>query len=151
MRILRRHRLIELFLVKTLGFTWDEVHDEAENLEHAVSDLLIDRLDAYMGFPANDPHGDPIPKSDGTVTSHVSQSLSKRQVGDRFLLVRVLDQSPEFLRFLGDAGIYVGSEGQVTGRHQTVGTLSVTVAGRETTLGRDAAEKLLVANPADRL
>ena len=65
LRVLRRHRLIELFLVKTLELTWDEVHEEAENMEHAVSDLLIDRIDAYLGHPKVDPHGDPIPTADG--------------------------------------------------------------------------------------
>src|SRR4051794_22893709 len=67
LRVLRRHRLIELFLVQTLKFAWDEVHAEAENMEHAVSDLLIDRIDAFLGRPESDPHGDPIPRADGTV------------------------------------------------------------------------------------
>ena len=77
LRVLRRHRLIELFLVRTLNLTWDEVHEEAENMEHAVSDLLIDRIDAFLGYPATDPHGDPIPKADGTVAGSTGRSLSE--------------------------------------------------------------------------
>ena len=76
LRVLRRHRLIELFLARTLKMTWDEVHEEAENMEHAVSDLLIDRIDAFLGYPATDPHGDPIPKADGTVAGSTGRSLS---------------------------------------------------------------------------
>jgi DtxR family Mn-dependent transcriptional regulator len=98
LRVLRRHRLIELFLSRTLKMTWDEVHEEAENMEHAVSDLLIDRIDAFLGHPATDPHGDPIPKADGTVAGSTGRSLSEIRVGQRFKVVRVIDQSPEFLR-----------------------------------------------------
>src|SRR5436190_17385823 len=99
LRVVRRHRLIELFLVKTLNLTWYEVHAEAENMEHAVSDLLIDRIDAYLGYPETDPHGDPIPKGDGTVASATGGRLSQGTVGSRFRVVRVTDQSPEFLRY----------------------------------------------------
>src|SRR5262249_3249852 len=69
LRVMRRHRLVEVFLSKTLDMTWDEVHEEAENLEHAVSDRLVDRIDARLGYPEVDPHGDPIPKADGSVTT----------------------------------------------------------------------------------
>ena len=96
----RRHRLIELFLARTLELSWDEVHEEAENMEHAVSDLLIDRIDEFLGFPKCDPHGDPIPRSDGTVTAPEGRRLPELRVGDRFQLVRVMDQAPEFLRQL---------------------------------------------------
>src|SRR5690349_6987149 len=67
LRVLRRHRLIELFLSRTLDLTWDEVHEEAEHMEHAVSDLLVDRIDSYLGYPSADPHGDPIPRADGSI------------------------------------------------------------------------------------
>lgn len=144
LRILRRHRLIELFLVKTLGFSWDEVHEEAENLEHAVSDRLVDRIDAFLGLPNTDPHGDPIPSRDGSVVAPDSRSLAQQEVGGTFRLVRVLDQSPEFLRFLTDAGLPLGSEGEVVANHTEADVVSVLVHGTEKTLGRAAAEKLLV-------
>ena len=84
LRVVRRHRLIELFLVRTLELTWDEVHAEAENMEHAVSDLLVDRIDAYLGYPETDPHGDPIPKADGTVAGHRGAACRGRRWGAGF-------------------------------------------------------------------
>src|SRR5262245_63063024 len=77
LRVLRRHRLIEQFLSQTLNLTWDEVHHEAENMEHAVSDSLIDRIDAYIGHPSTDPHGDPFPKADGTITAAADRPLTE--------------------------------------------------------------------------
>jgi DtxR family Mn-dependent transcriptional regulator len=99
LRVLRRHRLIELFLVQTLGLSWDEVHEEAEHLEHAVSDRLIDLIDAHLGYPISDPHGDPIPRSDGSMEWTEGRRLAECQEGDAFEVSRVLDQSPEFLRY----------------------------------------------------
>ncbi len=149
LRVLRRHRLIELFLEQTLNLSWDEVHEEAENMEHAVSDLLIDRIDEYLDFPAVDPHGDPIPKADGTVASPSSRSLAELSTGDRFQLVRVLDQSPEFLRYLSDSGLPLGASGKVTQQSEGAGTITIIVEGRRTTLSRDAAGKLLVASAVE--
>ncbi len=149
LRVLRRHRLIELFLAQTLQLTWDEVHEEAENMEHAVSDLLVDRIDAYLNYPACDPHGDPIPKADGSVVSPASRSLTEWQVAEPFRLVRVLDQSPQFLRYLSDAGLSLGTEGQVIANSQEAGVVTVNIGGNDTTLARDVADKLLVATPRD--
>ena len=84
LRVLRRHRLIEQFLSETLNLTWDEVHEEAENMEHAVSDSLIDRIDAYLGHPPTDPHGDPIPKADGTIIDAADRPLVECSAGDPF-------------------------------------------------------------------
>ncbi len=147
LRIVRRHRLIELFLVKTLDLTWDEVHEEAENMEHAVSDRLIDRIDAYLGHPKADPHGDPIPRSDGSFEMPASRLLAECQVGDEFRLARVIDQSPEFLRFLSGSGLPLGAAGRVKVNGAEAGIVTVEVDGRETTLGRAAAEKILVTEP----
>jgi DtxR family Mn-dependent transcriptional regulator len=144
LRVVRRHRLIELFLVRTLELTWDEVHAEAENMEHAVSDLLVDRIDAYLGYPAADPHGDPIPKADGTVARAEGGSLSRAIVGSRFRVVRVTDQSPEFLRYLTEMGLKLDAEGMVVANRQESGTVTVDVSGRQTTLAHNVAEKLLV-------
>ena len=147
LRVLRRHRLIELFLVRTLALTWDEVHEEAENMEHAVSDFLVDRIDEFLGFPAADPHGDPIPKADGTVASLDRRHLAECDVGERFRLVRVLDQSPEFLRYLSAAGLPLGAEGAVSANRPEAGVVTVHVQGQQTTLAHEVAEKLLVAAP----
>ncbi len=147
LRVVRRHRLIELFLVKTLDLSWDEVHEEAEHMEHAVSDRLIDRIDAFLGHPDSDPHGDPIPRSDGTLNVPESRSLAECKVGDKFQLARVIDQSPEFLRFLSGSGLPLGVAGQVVANTPEAGIVTVRVNGQDTTLGQAAAEKLLVTSP----
>ena len=121
LRVLRRHRLIELFLAHTLDLPWDEVHEEAEHMEHAVSDRLIDRIDMYLGHPSTDPHGDPIPKADGTIESAPSHSLAEAPVGNCFRLVRVLDQSPEFLRYLSETGLPLGARGEVAANRLEAG------------------------------
>jgi DtxR family Mn-dependent transcriptional regulator len=144
LRVLRRHRLIELFLVRTLNLTWDEVHEEAENMEHAVSDLLIDRIDAYLGYPAADPHGDPIPKADGTVARTDARRLSEVAVGEQFRVARVTDQSSEFLRYLTETGLELGASGNVTANCAEAGVIAIDCSGRQTTLAHAIAEKLLV-------
>lgn len=146
LRVLRRHRLIELFLVETLGLSWDEVHEEAEHMEHAVSDHLVDRIDDYLGRPDTDPHGDPIPRADGSITPALGRALSACAAGDRFRLVRVLDQSPGFLRYLSQAGLDLGAEGRLVDHHAEAGTLTIRLSGdrKQTTLAHSAAEKLLV-------
>jgi DtxR family Mn-dependent transcriptional regulator len=144
LRVLRRHRLIELFLAHTLNMSWDEVHEEAENMEHAVSDLLIDRIDEYLGHPQSDPHGDPIPKADGTVPEAVVTSLSEGHAQQRFRIERVLDQSPEFLRYLSEAGLSLGAEGVVVSHRPESGVITLEVNAAQTTLASSVAEKLLV-------
>ncbi len=145
LRVLRRHRLIELFLSQTLQLSWDEVHEEAEHMEHAVSDRLIDRIDEHLGFPQTDPHGDPIPKSDGTVQSTERPTLSQWPVGQSFRLVRVLDQSSEFLRYLTDAGLELSAVGEVIEHAAQAATTTVVIDDRTTTLSDQVASKLVVA------
>lgn len=144
MRVVRRHRLLELFLVRTLQLSWDEVHDEAEELEHAVSDFLIDRIDVFLGHPEQDPHGDPIPKADGTISYPTSSPLSDWATSQTFTLVRVLDQSPEFLRYLSGLGLRPGVTGRVESRVEPAGIIIVSIAGESTPLATQAASKLLV-------
>jgi DtxR family transcriptional regulator, Mn-dependent transcriptional regulator len=148
LRVVRRHRLIELFLVETLKLSWDEVHEEAEHMEHAVSDRLIDKIDAFLGYPGVDPHGDPIPRPDGTFETPSSRSLAECAVGERFQLARVMDQSPEFLRFLSGSGLPLGTSGEIAANSTEAGIVTVRVDGQEITLGRLAAEKILVAAQA---
>ena len=147
LRVLRRHRLIELFLVKTLDLSWDEVHEEAEQMEHAVSDRLIDRIDAFLNFPDVDPHGDPIPKRDGTFEPLTGRRLTECRVGDEFRLARVIDQSPEFLRYLTESGLPLGVTGTVTANRAEAGIVTVQIGQQETTLGREAADNILVTDP----
>lgn len=146
MRMLRRHRLIELFLVKTLALSWDRVHEEAENMEHAVSDALIDRIDEFLGRPATDPHGDPIPSAEGEMRMRVDQAipLSTVPVGTRVRIVRVVDQEGEFLRFLSDSGVVLQAEGIVRDNRPEAGIVTTEFAGRLVPLGHPAALQLLV-------
>lgn len=145
LRIVRRHRLIELFLVKTLRLSWDEVHDEAEHMEHAVSDWLVDRMDGFLGHPVADPHGDPIPRADGSLESPASRSLAECSAGESFTLARVIDQSPEFLRYLTESGLLLGAQGIVLVNRSEAGVVMIRIAGQETTLGHEAAKKILVS------
>src|SRR3954465_12163536 len=98
--VLRGHRLVELFLVKVMGMSWTEVHDEAEQLEHAVTDRLIDRIDEMLGRPEVDPHGDPIPPADGLVKAQHSDTLLACPLHTPVTVLRVIDQDRSFLRFI---------------------------------------------------
>ena len=149
LRVIRRHRLIELFLLKTLDMSWDEVHDEAEHLEHAVSDLLVERIDAYLGRPDVDPHGDPIPRTDAVslppADEGVMKSLAECGAGVDFRLARVLDQSSEFLRYLTDCGLSLGAVGAVESNPDGAGLMRIRIGDRGLSIAIDAASKLLVA------
>jgi DtxR family Mn-dependent transcriptional regulator len=144
LRVLRRHRLIELFLTRTLNLSWDEVHEEAEHMEHAVSDWLVDRIDAYLGHPSADPHGDPIPTADGTVASQTDVALSDCAAGQRYRLARVTDQSSEFLRFLSQCGLEIGAELSLLANEPSHGSVTIGLAGEERALSRESAAKLMV-------
>lgn len=107
--MIRRHRLIETFLVETLGYTWDRVHDEAEVLEHAVSDFMIERIDAILDHPTRDPHGDPIPDASGRISFPQTVPLTQCEPGERVILERITDSDPKLLRYLQDHGFVPGA------------------------------------------
>jgi DtxR family Mn-dependent transcriptional regulator len=111
--VVRRHRILEAYLVAELGYTWDEVHDEAEVLEHAVSDRLLERLAAHLGEPSWDPHGDPIPRPDGTIPTRGGRRLSTLEPGSVGSLTRVDDSRPALLRWLTERGIALGDKVEV--------------------------------------
>lgn len=143
--VLRRHRLMELFLVQVLGMSWAEVHDEAERLEHAASDQLIDRIDAMLGHPSTDPHGDPIPDSNGSMAIHHYQTLLTCSLKVPVVLTRVTDQDAGFLRFLEGSDLKPGQALRVEARDQAAD--QVIVRGkdeRRITIGMRAAAKLQV-------
>jgi len=108
-KIVRKHRLWEVFLVNKLDYNWDEVHEIAEQLEHIKSHSLIDRLDKYLEFPTHDPHGDPIPDKDGNIEHHKNVMLSSIQIGDSCVVIGVKDSSTSFLNFLDNSNIRLGS------------------------------------------
>ena len=146
LRILRRHRLLECFLCQSLGLQWDEVHEDAERMEHMVSDRLIERIDDYLDHPKYDPHGDPIPAADGTVAPRQAKPLGACAAGTRFRLVQVTDQSPEFLRYLTRSGLSLGMTASVAANRVEAGVVVIQVDDREVTLGRDAAATLMVSS-----
>jgi DtxR family Mn-dependent transcriptional regulator len=150
--VLRRHRLIELFLVQVMGMDWSAVHGDAERLEHAVSDALINRMDEMLGHPAVDPHGDPIPDARGEVVQPDLVSLLFSPLGEQVRIGRVADQTPEFLRFLESEGIRPGVQLQIRARNDAADTIDLDLeGGRHVSLGYRAASKILVAVPVAAL
>jgi DtxR family Mn-dependent transcriptional regulator len=144
LRIVRNHRLIELYLTNTLNLPWDEVHEEAENLEHSVSDRLVDRIDEYLGHPDRDPHGDPIPDATGKFRTREGTPLVKCAPQSRFILLRVPDRSADFLRYLREGGLTVGATAMVLENQPSAGVVTVEVGGRPVSLSREMAASVLV-------
>lgn len=144
LRVLRRHRLIELFLVRSLGYAWDEVDADAERLEHAVSDRLIDRIDALLGQPEVDPHGDPIPSADGRVPETDYVALAELDTGAAGRVRRVADSDPRFLQHLTDHGIKLDSTLRIIERGP-FGSMLIDTGDQQTHLPREAAERIQVS------
>ena len=143
--VVRRHRLIELFLVQVMGLSWDEVHEEAEQLEHAVSERLIDRIDEMLGRPAADPHGDPIPNSEGAYKTQNMQSLLTCPLETPVTVTRVVDQDRLFLRFIENHDLKPGQSIQVEARDPASDSVRLRGKnGQSITIGARAASKLLV-------
>ena len=143
--VLRRHRLIELFLVQVMGMSWTEVHDEAEHLEHAVSERLIDRIDEMLGRPSVDPHGDPIPDATGTVSTPAYESLLTCALDSPVTVSRLSDQDREFLEFAEQHDLRPGDVVRVEARSEDDGTVRVRARNeRRMTIGARAAAKVLV-------
>src|SRR5262245_19549946 len=143
--VLRRHRLVELFLVQVMGMRWDEVHDEAEQLEHVVSERLIERIDEMLGRPTHDPHGDPIPTAEGTLTARHLDSLLTCPVGTPLTVTRIADQDPAFLRFIESNGLKPGQAIEVETRDAAADSVRLRGRNRSSiTIGARAASKLLV-------
>jgi DtxR family Mn-dependent transcriptional regulator len=129
LEVIRHHRLLELYLAKALGYTMDEVHQEAERLEHHVSEELEARMEKVLNFPHFDPHGDPIPSRSGTLPAIEDQVLSGIALGTRGRISRVSDRDPDKLRFLSELGLYPGVELTVRERMPFEGPIKVTVDG----------------------
>ncbi len=145
--MVRRHRLLETYLVSELGYGWDEVHDEAEVLEHAVSDRLIDRMDAKLGHPSRDPHGDPIPSQDGEIASPDVCLLADLGDGESGVIARISDTDPAMLRYFDEVGIALDRSVHVADRRPFAGTTTITVEGAHPaiTLGDVATRAIFVA------
>lgn len=145
LRTIRRHRVIEAYLTKALGYPWDRVHDEAERLEHAASDELIDRMASAIGEPTTDPHGAPIPTRDGTIPDDPPlRGLDVVEVGARVLVDRVSDRDPEQLRYLAEIGITPGRSVQVLSRAPFDGPIELRVGRATRAIGPALARQILV-------
>ena len=143
--VLRRHRIAELFLVKVLGMDWSEVHDDAERLEHAISDKVLDRMDAVLNRPTHDPHGDPIPALDGRLTPQALKSLSNAPVGQTVTVARILDQSQDFLTYVRQSGMEPGANLKVIMSDTMAESIQIKLKnGREIALSTRVAEKIAV-------
>jgi DtxR family Mn-dependent transcriptional regulator len=144
--VLRRHRLVELFLVQVMGMSWTDVHDEAEQLEHVVSDRLIERMDEMLGRPDVDPHGDPIPGPEGTILQRHLDTLLTCPVGPALTVKRIVNQDPDFLRFIEGHDLKPGQI--VAVEYRDAAGDSVRLRGKDDrilTIGTRAAASLLVS------
>jgi DtxR family transcriptional regulator, Mn-dependent transcriptional regulator len=145
LRLVRRHRLIETFLLEHLGYSWGEVHEEAERLEHAVSDGFTERLAEFLGHPDRDPHGDLIPAADGTLAAEESFPLDEAAVGDRVHITRVKHEDAAVLAFLGERGLVPGKLVEVKEVRDLDGVVTVVDQDGELhSLGRPLAESVFV-------
>jgi len=142
--VIRRHRLVEAFLVQVMGMSWAEVHEEAEQLKHAVSDRLIERIDAMLGRPAHDPHGDPIPDPEGVLTPRHLDNLLTCPMGTPLKVTRIADQDPAFLHFIEENDLKPGQPVQVDTRDTAADSVLLRSGDRRLTIGTRAASKLLV-------
>jgi DtxR family Mn-dependent transcriptional regulator len=147
LHVLRRHRLVELFLVKTLGLDWSEVHAEAEELEHVISEKVLARIDALLGHPTTDPHGDPIPTAAGDIPADAPDTFDTFvtcPLNEPVEITRVLDQEPRFLQFVDQCGLAPGGRATVRQRSAEADAVTLESRGREITLSTAAAGKFLV-------
>lgn len=146
LKTIRRHRVIEAYLTHALGYAWDRVHDEAERLEHAASDELIDRMASAIGEPATDPHGAPIPARDGTLTAEPELStLAELADGRSACIARVGDRDGERLRYLATLGISIGTEVEVVSREPYDGPITLRIGTKRRVIGPELARHILVS------
>ncbi len=143
-RVIRKHRLWEVFLVKHLDFSWDEVHEVAEQLEHVKSPKLIQRLDTFLEFPTHDPHGDPIPDEQGNVTHHTDVMLSSVAIGERCVVVGVKDSSSTFLKYLDKSKIKLGSVISVVGKEEFDNSMAIEIGQERFSVSIQISKNLFV-------
>ncbi len=144
LEVIRHHRLLELYLVEALGYSWDEVHEEAEKLEHHISEKLEARIAARLGHPTLDPHGDPIPTIEGEVPLVLHIRLSDLEVGDHARVVRMRDQSADRLRYLADLGLVPGAAFEITASAPFEGPISLCIGNKVYALDRRMARSIEV-------
>lgn len=142
---IRHHRLLELYLMEALGYTWDQVDREAEKLEHVISEEFEDRIDQFLGFPTHDPHGDPIPTKEGEVESVRHAALAELEPGQQGVVRRVTDGDPDMLRYLGRLGLYPDAPVEVVTKEPYGGSIHLRVSGNDRSIGRELANHVFVS------
>ncbi len=146
LRMVRRHRLIEAYLVEFLGYSWDTVHEEAERLEHAVSDTMIERMAGALGNPSVDPHGDPIPTADGEIQELACIALSDVPIGETVEISRVQESQPERLRYIASLGLRPGVHVTVVNRQPIDDLVTIKVGSHKQVIGRELGHALLCSH-----
>ena len=142
--IVRKHRLWEVFLLEKLDFSWDEVHDIAEQLEHIKSEKLIDNLDAFLGFPKEDPHGDPIPDKNGNIQKSDKKLLSEGELGKKYICVGVKNTSSEFLQYLDKQKISLGTKLKIIDKESFDNTFEVEIKNKSIVFSNKIANNLYI-------
>jgi len=142
--LVRKHRLWEVFLVQSLGMTWDEVHEIAEELEHIQSDRLIERLDAFLGYPRFDPHGDPIPNAQGKYTLRAQIPLVELKPGQEGIVIGVREDETSFLKHLNDKGITIGKAVTILSNDEYDHTLRISIDDLELNLSGKVARNIMI-------
>lgn len=145
LEIIRHHRLLELYLLEVMGYSWDEVHDEAEKLEHHISEQFEDKIANLLDDPTHDPHGDPIPTKEGIMPQMDAQPLIEAEPNQEYILSRVKDQDPELLRYLEKIGMLPGIKVELKEKAPFKGPLTLLIENEEQAIGHDVAKNIFVA------
>lgn len=144
LEIIRHHRLLELYLSEVMGYTWDQVHDEAEKLEHHISEQFEDKMAELLDNPTHDPHGDPIPTKDGAIPLTARCRLSDAEEHKTYLVGRVKNQDPELLRYLEDIGLLPGSKIKLLEKKPFKGPLNLLIEGKKESIGYEVSSHIYV-------
>jgi DtxR family Mn-dependent transcriptional regulator len=145
LEVVRHHRLLELYLTEALGYSWDQVHEEAERLEHVISEQFEERIEKLLGYPTHDPHGAPIPTRDGLVEAAEDKTLANLEPGDHALIQRVSDGDSSMLSHLGKLGMYPGTSVEMLEREPYGGSLRIRISGEDKSIGIELAENVFVS------
>ncbi|MEC8141056.1 MAG: metal-dependent transcriptional regulator [Bacteroidota bacterium] len=148
LEILRHHRLLELYLKEVMGYSWDEVHDEAEKLEHHISEQFEDRIAELLDHPTYDPHGDPIPTKDGIMPEKATLALNEAEIKTLYMVGRVRDQNPELLRYLEQQGVLPGVELTIIEKAPFDGPISLEIDSEVISLGFSIAQNIFLIRPS---
>jgi DtxR family Mn-dependent transcriptional regulator len=150
LEILRHHRLLELYLKEVMGYSWDEVHDEAEKLEHHISEQFEDRIAELLNHPTHDPHGDPIPTKDGVMPEKATLAINEADINTLYMVGRVRDQNPELLRYLEQQGVLPGVELTIIEKAPFDGPINLKIDGELISLGFTIAQNIFLIRPSQQ-